>query len=399
MKNRLFLLILLSSSILFAKNEGIETGNSLRGHFSNIQKNVSAPLTSDSEFKTVDNKTSFKANLTCNDKINPFLEVTYSGPSDITINVSIDTDLNGSKDKTFSFSGVSGVGTNGVIKCNPNSWKNCKYFLWNISNNNLTLQETTLTNLGGAYCINSTCGSLSANQKTNILDTIGGAISSIYQSSNSNYLITKTQNDGNKIVFYGQNYKDCTNFSDEAPSKSHDLDTTNVIASQSNDENSVYYVFNENVENQNTNKFDSDVKQTTKIKNSVSVKGDTKDYTFTYSGKTQNEDGSWSVRNDNAKVNIDFLNPDIKYCEIKYLEENSTVFSDGQTHHSSRGDTKTWKTKIVECTGDDYSICPVDSSKGELLKHPCGEIDNFAEATSILMAIDEAVDDFSCSLD
>ena len=129
MKNRLFLLILLSSSILFAKNEGIETGNSLRGHFSNIQKNVSAPLTSDSEFKTVDNKTSFKANLTCNDKINPFLEVTYSGPSDITINVSIDTDLNGSKDKTFSFSGVSGVGTNGVIKCNPNSWKNCKYFL------------------------------------------------------------------------------------------------------------------------------------------------------------------------------------------------------------------------------------------------------------------------------
>ena len=72
MKNRLFLLILLSSSILFAKNEGIETGNSLRGHFSNIQKNVSAPLTSDSEFKTVDNKTSFKANLTCNDKINPF---------------------------------------------------------------------------------------------------------------------------------------------------------------------------------------------------------------------------------------------------------------------------------------------------------------------------------------
>ena len=28
-----------------------------------------------------------------------------------------------------------------------------------------------------------------------------------------------------------------------------------------------------------------------------------------------------------------------------------------------------------------------------------GKIDNFAEATSILMAIDEAVDDFSCSLD
>ncbi|KLE06338.1 hypothetical protein N5U00_08095 [Aliarcobacter butzleri] len=396
MKNKIFYLLIFTN--LFAANEGIEVGKNLKGHFNNVQTNVAAPLTSNSDFKTVNGSKSFKANLTCNETIKPFLEISYSGTSDITINVSIDTDLNGSKDKIFSFDGVSGVGTNGIIKCSTNSWKNCKYFLWNISNNNLTLSETVLTNLGGPYCINSSCGSLSVNQKINVLDTIGGAISSMYQSSNSNYLITKTQNDGNKIVFYGQNYQDCTNYKEQAPSKSHDLDTTNVIASQSKDENSVYYVLNEEVKNQNTNKFDTDVKQTTVIKNSVSVKGDTSDYTFTYSGKTQNEDGSWSTRNDNAKVNIDFLNPNIKYCEIKYLEENSILFSDGQTHHSSSGDTKTWKTKIVECTGNDYSICPVDTSKGEIIKHPCGQIDNFAEATSILMAIDEAVDDFSCSL-
>ncbi|MDN5052902.1 hypothetical protein PJV92_10215 [Aliarcobacter butzleri] len=396
MKNKIFYLLIFTN--LFAANEGIEVGKNLKGHFSNVQTNVAAPLTSNSDFKTVNGSKSFKANLTCNETVKPFLEISYSGTSDITINVSIDTDLNGSKDKIFSFDGVSGVGTNGIIKCSTNSWKNCKYFLWNISNNNLTLSETVLTNLGGPYCINNSCGSLSVNQKINVLDTIGGAISSMYQSSNSNYLITKTQNDGNKIVFYGQNYQDCTNYKEQVPSKSHDLDTTNVIASQSKDENSVYYVLNEEVKNQNTNKFDTDVKQTTVIKNNVTVKGDTSDYTFTYSGKTQNEDGSWSTRNDNAKVNIDFLNPNIKYCEIKYLEENSILFSDGQTHHSSSGDTKTWKTKIVECTGNDYSICPVDTSKGEIIKHPCGQIDNFAEATSILMAIDEAVDDFSCSL-
>lgn len=395
MKNKFFYLLIFTN--LFAANEGIQVGNNLRGHFSNIQTNVSTPLTSNSDFKTVNGSKSFKANLTCNETIKPFLEITYTGSSDITINVNIDTDLNGTKDKTFSFSDVSGVGTNGVIKCSTNSWKNCKYFIWNISSNNLTLQETLLSNLGGAYCINNSCGSLSSNQKTNVLDTIGGAISSIYQSSNSNYLITKTQNDGNKIVFYGQNYQDCTNYKDETPSKSHDLDTTNVIASQSKDENSVYYILNENVENQNTNKFDADVKQTTVIKNSVSVKGDTSDYTFTYSGKTQNRDGSWSTRTDNAKVNIDFLNPDIKYCEIKYLEVNSTVFSDGQTHQSSSGDTQTWKTKIIECIGADYKICPIDASKGEIIKHPCGDIDNFAEATSILTAVSEAADDFTCS--
>lgn len=397
MKNKIFCLLVITN--LFAANEGVQTGNNLRNHFSNIQTNVSAPLTSDAEFKTVNGSESFSANLTCNETIKPFLEIDYSGTSDILINVKVDTDLNGTMDKTFAFSGVSGVATNGIIKCSTNSWSNCKYFLWNISNNNLTLQETTLNNLGGPYCINSSCGSLSANQKTNILDTIGGAISSMYQSSNSNYLITRTQNNGNKIVFYGQNYNDCQNFTDEAPSQSQNLDTTNVIASQSNDENSVYYVLNQNVENQNNNNFDSDVNQAVSVKNNVSVEGDTSDYTFTYSGKTQNEDGSWSMRNDDAKVNIDFLNPDIKYCEIKYLETNSTVFSDGETHQSSSGDTETWKTKIVECTGTNYDICPVDTNNGEIIKHPCGDVDNFAEATSILTAINEAVDDFSCSLE
>jgi hypothetical protein len=395
MKSKIFYLCI--SIGLFA-NDGIQVGNNLRGHFgNNFQTNIAAPLTSNTEFKTVNGTKSFNANLTCNDTINPFLEITYTGSSDISIRVDIDTDLNGTKDKTFSFSGVSGVGTNGLIRCSTNTWNNCKYFLWNISNNNLTLQETTLSNLGGAYCINNSCGSLSTNQKTNVLDTIGGAISSMYQSTNSNYLITKTENDGNKIVFYGQNYKDCQNFTDVAPSQSHNLDTTDVINTQSNNENSAYYVLNKNVENQNNNNFDTDVKQTLNTKNNVTVDGNTSDYTFTYTGKQQNQDGSWSTRNDNAKVNIDFLNPDIRYCEIKYLEVNSTVFSDGETHQSSSGDTQTWKTKIIECTGTDYNVCPADSNKGEIIKHPCGEIDNFAEATSILTAVSEAADDFSCS--
>jgi len=395
--NRLFLLVFLSFNILFAKNEGIKTGNNLRGHFSNIQKNVSGPLTSHSEFKTVDGKKSFKANLACNNKINPFLEITYSGSSDITVNVNIDTNLSGQIDKTFSFSAVSAVATNGVIKCDSNTWNNCKYFLWNIYNNNLSLQETTLNELGGAYCINGSCGNLATKEKANILDTLGGAISSIYERSSSNYLITKTQNDGEKIVFYGQNYKDCANYQDKPPSKSHDLDTTSVVGSQSANKHSAYYVFNENVKNQKDNKFEKEVKTTTSINSSIDEKADTNNYTFTYSGKTQNKDGSWSKINDNAKVNINFLNPNIKYCEIKYLEENTTVFSDGETHHSSKGDVQTWKTKIIECKGDDYNICPVDVSKQEIIKHPCGKIDNFAEATSILMAVDKAVDDFSCS--
>lgn len=396
MKKISFLYLFLSS-LLFSANDGVSTGNNMRKYFSNnFDSAISNPMTSETEFKTVDGSKSFSANLTCNDKINPFLNLSYTGVSDINISIKVDTNFDGNIDKSFSFSGISGVGTNGVIKCTANTWSNCKYYVWILENDNLSLLETNRLDLGGGYCINSSCGNLSSNQKTNVLDTLGGSVSSIYQNLNSKYLISKTNNDGTKIEFYGQNYKNCSNYQDSEPTG--DMDTTQIVQEQSNDKNSVYYSLNKSVENQNNNDFDTDVNNTVTIKNNVSVEGDTSDYTFTYSGKTQNEDGSWSTRNDNAKVNIDFLNPDIKYCEIKYLEENTVVFSDGETHQSSVGETQTWKTKIVECTGENYDICPIDSAKGELIKHPCGEIDNFAEATSILMAVDKAADDLSCSL-
>lgn len=394
MKNRIF--FLLSILNLYA-NDGIDTGNNLRTYFSDVQNNIAAPLTSNTEFKTLNGKKNFSANLTCNDTLNSFLEITYSGFSDITLNITVDIDLNGTKDKYFSFSGISGIGTNGVVICNSNSWNNCKYFLWNLTNNNLSLQEVKLTDLSGVYCINSSCGNLATNQKTTILNTIGGTISSLYQNSNSNYLVTKTSNDGNKILFYGQNYQNCQNLKDSAPSQSQALDTTNVINTQSKNENSIYYTFNKNVQNQNQNNFNNDINETMNVRKSINVNGNKDDYTFTYSGKQKNQDGSWSLKNDNAKVNIDFLNPNIKYCEIKYLDENSIVFSDSSTHYSSVGETKTWKTKIIECLGVNYDTCPINTNKNEIIKHPCGDIDNFAEATSILNTVNEAVSDFSCS--
>ena len=376
-------------------NDGIQTGNNLRGHFSNFQSNISTPMTSDTEFKTVDGTKSFKANLTCGEKVNSFLDITYSGSSDITISVKVDTNLDGTKNKSFSFSGVSGVGTNGIIKCNPNTWNNCNYYLWDISSNDLSLQLVNRFDIGGASCINNSCGNTATTNNVNILDTIGGAISSIYQHSNSRYLITKTKNDGNKIEFYGQNYEECQNYQDTRATGS--MDATNEIQSQSTDENSVYYTLNSSIENENNNNFDNEVAATVNANVGNSVDGDTSDYTFTYTGKQKDDDGNWVVNNNDAKVNIDWTNLDIKYCEVKFLVEDTEIFSDGETHHSSSGDTQTWKTKIIECTGDDYSVCSYDSSKGEIVKHPCGDIDNFAEATSIMMAVDEATDDFTCS--
>lgn len=402
MKTTKLSLLLLAIDLI--ANEGQIIGNDMRQHFSgDFKTNVSNPITSDTQFKTVDGTKNFNANLTCNEQTNSFLDISYTGNSDITVYINIDTNLDGNKNKSFSFSGISGIGTNGVIKCTPNTWNNCTYYLWNLSNDNLSLQSANRYDLGGGYCINSSCGSLAATENTNILDTLGGAVSSLYQNSDTQYLITKTSNDGNTIEFYGQNYEECRNHQQSTSTPAYNqiddssLNTDELLVEQLNDDTSVYYTFNENIENQNENDFDDDMTDIKTARKSVSATGDTSDYTFTYNAKQKDEDGNWVAVNDSGSVNIDFLNPDIKYCEVKYLKENSTVFSDGETHQSSIGNTQVWHTQIKECTGDNYTVCPVDTDKGEIIKHPCGDIDNFAEVTSALMAVEEATDDISCS--
>ena len=395
--------LLLVVSFIFA-NDGLKVGDNTRKHFSsNFTSTISNPMTSDTQFKTVDGFKSFNANLTCGEQTKSFLDISYAGNSDVTIYINIDTDLDGSKDKAFSFTGVSGVGTNGIIKCTANTWTNCNYYKWNLHNDILTIISVDRYDLGGGYCINSSCGNLAASQKVNILNTLGGAISSMYQKENSKYLITKTSNDGSSIEFYGQDYQNCENFRETRATPSFNskddsnLDTTQVLAEQSDDNTSVYYTFSQGVNNQSNHDFKDDLDDTIEVSKNTSAVGDTSDYSFTYTTKQKDENGTWRVSNGDAILNIDFLNPDIKYCEIKYLKEDGTVFSDGETHHSSKGEKQTWETKIIECTGDDYDNCPFDSSKGEMIKHPCGEIDNFAEVTSILMAVEEATDDFTCS--
>jgi hypothetical protein len=70
--------------------------------------------------------------------------------------------------------------------------------------------------------------------------------------------------------------------------------------------------------------------------------------------------------------------------------------SDGETRHSSIGETDTYKTTIRECTGQNYDICPVDTTR-EVIKSQCGENDDFAEVTSALFALQEMANDISCS--
>ena len=617
--------LLLACISLFANeysDMGKEVGTQTRNHFKNdFEGTIAKPMTSESNFKTVDGTKEFKANLTCNEQSKSYLSMSYSGASDITLNVSLDKNVDGTKESSYSFSGISGVATNGVIKCNANSWEDCKYFNWELNTSgDLQLKEVTRYDVGGAYCINSSCLNVAQNSPVTVLDTLGGAIAGVYQSYKRDFLITKTNNTGSLIEFYGQNFNECSNFDSSQtpptyqPTDESSLNTDTLMATQSLDPLSPYSIMQDSISNQNNNnslkeceikndlnldsnsytvttkiqetrqigfgdayycnstgwridagncksgrwadceakldsltyavdysydalgyydadtpwtsdghswgghastyagdgcaittteviieeearhiqtntcsvleddencqleeeiQFDSQENGVYSVKNfnvtgakvepsfkeftgfytwTVGMDGnavsyynsedesgfiDTNDldnlffkvqrkyqcssgenfdlsyvktvndsvddsltlnddYTFSYSSQQENSDGSWSLQAQSGKLNIDFANEEAKYCEIKWLDTNSDVMSDGSTKHNTSGELTTWSNEIRECT-DDYAVCPYDSSKGETIKHPCGQINNFAEVASTLMAIDEASNDLICS--
>lgn len=394
-------------AVTLSANEGISFGNETRSFYTNnFNSAIANPLTSDSSFKTKDGTKDFKASLTCSDKNNPYLRISYSGSSDINVNVSIDSNLDSNFDKSYSFAGVSAVGTNGVMKCNPNSWSNCKSYGWKIYNNSLILEQIHRKDLSGAYCINSTCGSLSVHNKKDILNTLGGAISSLYQTYSSKYLISQTINNGSFIEFYGQNFEDCKNLKgkDKAPKFNGSADDSNLDYSteqlkQSQDSSSAYFTLNKNIANQNQNKslsddFKSDL---TYVNSNVdSELTDSSNYTFSYTSKRKNKAGEWEDVGGNGKVNINFLSPDIKYCEVSYLVVNSQVLTDNSTKQTSRGETDTYKVEMRECTGTDYSICPIDTSKGETISQECGVNNSFSKVTSMMYSLQEMSNDVTC---
>ena len=73
---------------------------------SNFNSAIANPTTTDTNFTTMDGKKSFKGDLTCGSSTTSFLEVSYTGTSDINVSVKLDKDLNGTKESNFTFSGI-----------------------------------------------------------------------------------------------------------------------------------------------------------------------------------------------------------------------------------------------------------------------------------------------------
>ena len=377
-------------------DSGLSEAGSLLGTYKgDLDNRVVKPMTTDTPLKTTDGSQSGVVNMTCGSE-KPFIKIGYSGTSDISIQIQGDLNFDGSYEKNWGVNGVSGICSNGFIKCDTNTWNNCHYYKWNFNNDNISYEETVAPNLGGCYCINSSCGSLASSQKYQVLNDLAGSIGSLVNNSNE-YIISKTQNDGVIAYVWGQS----ANCNGENVPKDVGKDNIEARAeeyrnNQLSDENSTYYIVNQGSSNVNENgAIDSDFKSQLKDRSitaqqSVNYDKDSKSYSYDdkIDGTTTNVDGSIQMGDVNQS----------RYCEVEWTETDTTAYTDDTNKENSTSSATTKKSEIRECNqvGDKY-ICPVDISKGETIKHDCGKVNDFAEVTSGLAAINEAVKDFTCS--
>lgn len=78
---------------------------------------------------------------------------------------------------------------------------------------------------------------------------------------------------------------------------------------------------------------------------------------------------------------------------MKWLGNSPDIFTDNSTRSNATNDSRQWQSETRECVN---GICPVQPSKGEEIKHDCGNINNFAEVISAMSAVAELAEDMIC---
>ena len=213
--NLLLVALLGSTSALAidAKTAGQDAGRAVLRTFGTrdaLNRNISQPMTNPATpLKTIDGATSFPANLTAPSSAK-FLELLIqpAGTGDLQqVLISQDFDTDGAIDNVHVVPNlVSGVCANGFISCAAGTWNNCLPFRWTSdAAGRITEAPAGITDLGGCYCINSSCGSnLVWMNSSIVLKDLGGGIVNAVHDSNPDFTITSVATDLTTISYYGQ---------------------------------------------------------------------------------------------------------------------------------------------------------------------------------------------------
>ena len=374
-------------------------------YVNNFDKNIAQPITSESSIETLDGSKSGVINMTCTDAGDNILlsRISINGTNNITLNVELDINLDGTFEDSLSFDNIGGIHTKGVFTCTDDNLFLCKYYNWNYSTSSkLILDEIESKDAIAPYCINDICGSVYSTDSSQILNDVGGSIVALIQIT-TNLMVTRIEPSSSYVNIYAQKYDNCSSASTLYNSSNGSIPSNVTLISQaslipSTNESKLLLgsvTVNENTNVLATNELD-DIKLITKLtKSNINVDANNPrniSYTTVYKDK----DGNLITNNDTTSVNFKHIDPE--YCMVEWYETYTSVTTDNNVRGvTASGLTQTKKSESRLCTGQYNNICPVLNS--ETIKYDCGNLDkSINQGIAALNTMEKAVKDMICNI-
>ncbi|WP_303745460.1 conjugal transfer protein TraN [Enterobacter hormaechei] len=184
---------------------------------SKLNESQIRPVSGDQLMKTYDGKTSFNGKAVCkgtSEFMRMLVQPAANGDLKI-LNVMQDTNMDGKLDITTAPGwDVSVVCSNGFQTCtDANNAATCKSYSWVADTNSYQLgrKAVAMSDLGGCYCINNSCGNnLAWNNLSQVLNDLGGGASQALSRANPWFTLSQIKVDGVSASFVGGDTASCS---------------------------------------------------------------------------------------------------------------------------------------------------------------------------------------------
>lgn len=187
------------------------------GTASRLNESQIRPVSGDNIMKTYDGQTSFNGKAVCkgtSEFMRMLVQPAANGNLKL-LNIMQDTNMNGSLDITTSPGWeVSVVCSNGFQTCtDANNAATCSSWAWvaDTTTYQLGRKSVAMSDLGGCYCINNSCGNnLAWNNLSQILNDLGGGASQALSRANPWFTLSQIKIDGVSASFVGGETASCS---------------------------------------------------------------------------------------------------------------------------------------------------------------------------------------------
>lgn len=209
-----------TAKITASKDIAGSISSTVKGKTSNasrLNESQIRPVSGENNMKTYDGKTAFNGKAVCkgsSEFMRMLVQPTTNGNLKL-LNIMQDTDMNGSLDITTSPGwDISVVCSNGFQTCSDaNNAATCTSWAWVADPKSYQLgrKNVAMTDLGGCYCINNSCGSnLAWNNLGQILNDLGGGASQALSRANPWFTLSQIKVDGVSASFVGGDTASCS---------------------------------------------------------------------------------------------------------------------------------------------------------------------------------------------